>query len=98
MKKMKSLWVGITNNDRPYGCPIIYTDTNSQGYFVHRYLNNAWHKKAHSIIWTPCLTIIASKVENLCRVKFENGSGKISDAIANLNLWCRYLCVGIEIK
>ena len=32
----------------------------SQCYFVHRYLNNAWLNKAHSVIGKPYLTIIAS--------------------------------------
>ena len=30
----------ITSNDRPFACPIIYTDKNSQFHFVHRHLNN----------------------------------------------------------
>ena len=30
-----------TINDRPFGCLIIYIDTNLQCYFVHRHLNNA---------------------------------------------------------
>ena len=47
--------------DRPFDCPIIYTNTNSQCHFVHGHLNNAWHKKAHFWIGKPCLMIIASK-------------------------------------
>ena len=31
----------ITSNDRSFDCPIIFTDTNQQYYFVHRNLNNA---------------------------------------------------------
>ena len=51
---------GITSNDSPFGCPIIYTDTNSQRYFVHRHPNNAWHNNVHSVIVMPCLTKITS--------------------------------------
>ena len=47
----------ITNNDRPFGCLIIYTDKNSQCYFVHRHINNVWLKNAHSLMGKPCLTI-----------------------------------------
>ena len=46
-------FLGITRNDRPFGCPIIYTDTNSQCYLVHGHLNNAWHIIAHSLIGMP---------------------------------------------
>ena len=31
----------ITSNDRHYDCPILYTDTNSQCYFVRRHLDTA---------------------------------------------------------
>ena len=55
--------IGIyTSNDRPFGCSIIYTDINSQYYFVHKHLYNAWRNQAHPLIWTPLLTIIASIV------------------------------------
>ena len=50
----------ITGNDRPFGCPAIYTGTNSQCYFVHWHLNNARHNNAHPLTGMPCLTIIAS--------------------------------------
>ena len=49
----------ITSNDRLFGCPIIYTDMNSQYYFAHSDPNNAWHNNAHPLTGTPCLTIIA---------------------------------------
>ena len=38
---------GIINNDRPFGCPIIYTDIISQYYFVH------WHLQ-------QCITQVTS--------------------------------------
>ena len=44
----------------PFSCPTIYSDTNSQCYFVPRHLNNAWHNNTHLLAGTPCLTIIAS--------------------------------------
>ena len=50
----------ITSNDRSFSCPIICTDAYSQCYFVHRHLNNAYHKQAHSLIWMQYLAIIAS--------------------------------------
>ena len=34
----------ISSNDRSFGCPIVYTDSNSQCYLVYRHLNNAWYK------------------------------------------------------
>ena len=43
-----------TSSDCPFGCPIIFTDSNSKCYFVHR------HHNAHSPMGTPCLKIIAS--------------------------------------
>ena len=52
----------VTSNGRPFGCPIIYTDMNSQCYFAHRHLNNAWHNNTHSLMRRSCLTIIASNV------------------------------------
>ena len=48
--------------DRPFGCPVIYTNTNSQCHFIHGHLNNAWHKNAHSRIGKPCLMIISSMI------------------------------------
>ena len=52
----------IASNDRPFGCPIIYTDINSQCFFVfvRRHLSNAWHNNIHSQTGTTCLTIITS--------------------------------------
>ena len=55
----------ITSNDCSFGCPIIYTNTNQQCYFVHRQLNNAWHNNAHSVILRLCFAIIASNVGHL---------------------------------
>ena len=50
----------ITSNDRPFGCPIICTDTNSQCYFVNKHLNNAWYIKGHWPTGRPYLATIAS--------------------------------------
>ena len=47
----------------PFGCEIIFTNANSQCYFVHKHINNVWYNSAHSLMGTPCLTIIASNVE-----------------------------------
>ena len=52
----------ITSNDRPFSCPNIYTEINSQCYFVHGDINNSWHNNAHFLKGTPCLTVIASNV------------------------------------
>ena len=53
----------ITSNDRSFGCPIVYTDSNPQCYLVHRHLNNAWYKQTHSLIGTLCLAMIASNAD-----------------------------------
>ena len=55
----RSVWMNhyesivVTSDDHPFGCPIIYTDMNSQCFFVHRHLNNAWHNRAHSLMESP---------------------------------------------
>ena len=51
----------ISSNDRPFDCPIIYTDKNTQWCFDHGLLNNTWHTNAHFLMGTPCLMIITSK-------------------------------------
>ena len=50
----------IINNGRLFGCPIIYKNTKSQWYFIHRHVNNAWHSNANSPTREPYLTIIPS--------------------------------------
>ena len=55
-----------------FGCPIIYTDTNSQYYCVHRHLNNALHNNAHFLIRTPSLTRIASNGEIFSSLEFRD--------------------------
>ena len=52
----------ITGNDRSFGCPIIFTDTNSQLYFVHQHLNHAWYNKGHWLTGRPYLAMIVSNV------------------------------------
>ena len=52
----------IISNDRSFECPIIYTYTIHNGFFVDRHLNNAQNKKSHSLIGKPYLAIIASNV------------------------------------
>ena len=71
-----SLILNITSNDRPFGCPI-----NSQCYFVHRHLNNAWHNNAHTLMGTPCLTITASNETRFRKGKLIYSNMLISDAI-----------------
>ena len=80
----------FTSNDHPSGCWIIYTDTNSQWYFIHRDLNNAWHNNAHShgtrykvhVLGTPCLTIISSITTVLRLLFFQTF---ISTPVVNFN-------------
>ena len=52
----------ITSNDHAFSRPIIYTDTNSQCYFIHRHLSNSSHNNAYSMMRTLCLMIIVSNV------------------------------------
>ena len=59
----------ITCNDRSFNCPFMYTDKNSLWHFIHRHLNNAWHKKDHSLIRTKYMEIIASNAQPNVRVK-----------------------------
>ena len=66
-----------TSNDRPFSCPIIYIDTNSQCYFVYRHLNNVWNSNAHWLMGTPYLTIIDSNIEKIL-VRLGRGWGECS--------------------
>ena len=55
----------FTSNDLPFGCPITYTNTNSQCYFVRWHLSNVCYIKTHSAMRIPRLTMIASNVPDL---------------------------------
>ena len=59
--RKKDIFVSLDkfSNDRPFGCPIIYTDTNSQYYFVHKHLNNASHNNVHLPIWKVMLSQVS---------------------------------------
>ena len=56
--------LSITRNHRTFGCPVIPTVTNSQYYFLHYHLNNAWYKRGHWLTVGPYLSMIASNVAN----------------------------------
>ena len=66
---LKYKWLSTSSDDCPFGGPIIYTDMNSQCYFVNRHPNNAWCNTVHSLIGTPCLTIMASNLP--CKISKE---------------------------
>ena len=53
----------ITSNDRPFGCPIICTDINSQCYFFHWHLRQCW------IQWNSLANQEAIFVDNLHETK-----------------------------
>ena len=67
-----------TSNDRPFGCPVIYTDIYSQNYFVHWHLQQFLIRSSLLLIGTPYFSIIASngKEDNNTRSNcFLLGSG-----------------------
>ena len=50
----------ISSNNRPFGCPIIYTDIYSQCYFVHWHLQQFLIQSSWLADWDAILLIIAS--------------------------------------
>ena len=57
--KMLQLTPHYYSNDRPFGYPIIYTDTIHNAILFIATYNNVWCNKVHWLIGTPYLSIIA---------------------------------------
>ena len=66
------------------------SSNHPQGYFVHRYFNNVWYNKAHSLIGKPYFSIIASNYKQFIQKHCEYFMNKYNHiTFASISFFCK---------